>query len=114
MPVLYSWPAGKAGLLTGYTHDRESGEFTVFHLKEFIRTVAAMGEIEQINITAHSRGTDVILTALRELVIEASASGNNPRKALKVENLVLIALDLDVEVTSQRTVAEALPLLWDE
>jgi esterase/lipase superfamily enzyme len=70
---VYSWPAGQAGLLRGYSGDRESGEFTVFHLKEFIRTIAAIDEVEKINFSAHSRGTDVILTALRELIIEARA-----------------------------------------
>ena len=108
IPILYSWPAGEPGLLQAYTRDRESGEFTIFHLKQFLRTIAAMEEIEQINISAHSRGTDVILTALRELVIEARAAGRDPRKTLRIGNLVLIAPDLDVEVISQRATAEAL------
>lgn len=108
VPIVYSWPAGEPGFLQGYTRDRESGEFTIFHLKDFIRTIAAMEEIEQINISAHSRGTDVILTALRELVIEARASGVDPRDTLKIANLVLLAPDLDVDVTSQRAMAEGL------
>ncbi|MDJ0957438.1 MAG: alpha/beta hydrolase [Arenicellales bacterium] len=108
VPVVYSWPAGEPGLLRGYTRDRESGEFTIYHLKDFIRTVAAMDEVEQINISAHSRGTDVVLTALRELVIEARASGVDPRGTFKIANLVLLAPDLDVDVTSQRAMAEGL------
>jgi len=109
VPIVYSWPAGEPGVLRGYTRDRESGEFTIFHLKDFIRTIAAMDEIEQINISAHSRGTDVIITALRELAIEARASGVDPRNTLKIDNLVLLAPDLDVDVTSQRAMAEGLP-----
>ena len=35
VPIAYSWPAG-AGGITGYFKDRESGEFTVFHFKEFL------------------------------------------------------------------------------
>ena len=113
VPIAYSWPAGGAGVLRGYTRDRESGEFTIFHLKEFLRTLTAMQEIEQINITAHSRGTDIILTALRELIIETRASGNDPRTTLKVGNLVLLAPDLDIEVANQRVTAEAIKFALD-
>ena len=110
VPIVYSWPAGQAGALRGYTRDRESGEFTIFHLKEFLRTLSAMEEVEQINITAHSRGTDVILTALRELIIETRALGKDLRATLKVNNLVLIAPDLNVEVVGQRFTAEVIKL----
>jgi esterase/lipase superfamily enzyme len=113
VPIVYSWPAGQRGLLRGYTGDRESGEFTVFHLKEFIRTIAAIDEVEKINFTAHSRGTDVILTALRELIIEARASGKDPHKSLKLSNLILIAPDIDASVASQRVIAEALTFSLD-
>jgi esterase/lipase superfamily enzyme len=111
--IAYSWPAGQAGLLSGYSGDRESGEFTVFHLKEFIRTIAAIDEVEKINFSAHSRGTDVILTALRELIIEARASGKDPRRSLKLSNLVLIAPDIDASVAGQRVIAEALTFSLD-
>ena len=113
VPIVYSWPAGQQGLLRAYTGDRESGEFTIFHLKEFIRTIAAINEVEKINFSAHSRGTDVILTALRELIIEARASGADPRKSLKLSNLVLIAPDIDASVASQRVIAEALTFALD-
>ena len=113
VPIVYSWPAGQSGLLRGYTGDRESGEFTVFHLKEFIRTITAIDEVEKINFTAHSRGTDVILTALRELIIEARASGKDPHRSLKLSNLVLLAPDLDASVASQRVIAEALTFSLD-
>jgi len=113
VPIAYSWPAGQAGMLRGYSGDRESGEFTVFHLKEFIRTIAAIGEVEKINFSAHSRGTDVILTALRELIIEARASGKDPRRSLKLSNLILLAPDIDASVASQRIIAEALTFSLD-
>jgi len=71
-----------------------------FHLKEFIKTITAIDEAEKINFTAHSRGTDVILTALRELIIEARASGKDPHRSLKLSNLVLLAPDIDA--SSQR------------
>ncbi len=91
-----------------YTVDRESGEFTVFHLKVLLRFLAGIPELERIHITAHSRGTDVALTALRELVIEDRAKGLDPRESLKIENLVLAAADIDLEVAMQRVAAEAM------
>jgi esterase/lipase superfamily enzyme len=113
VPIAYSWPAGQAGLLRGYSGDRESGEFTVFHLKEFIKTIAAIDEVEKINFSAHSRGTDVVLTTLRELIIEARASGKDPRRSLKLSNLILFAPDIDSGVASQRVIAEALTFSLD-
>lgn len=105
VPIAYSWPSG-SGNLFGYFTDRESGEFTVYHLKETLRIISAMPEVENIHILAHSRGTDIMTTALRELVIEARASGKNPRKVLKIKNLILAAPDLDYGVVTQRLIAE--------
>jgi len=108
VPVNYSWPAGKKGVLTFYSYDRESGEFTTFHLKQALRVIAEMPEVEGIHILGHSRGTDVALTALRELILVERAAGNDPRQTLKLKNLVLLAADLDFEVVGQRAGAEGL------
>lgn len=107
VPVAYTWPAGFPDL-RGYAYDRESGEFTIFHLKNFIRTVADCPEVERIHLIAHSRGTDVTITALRELNIEYKAKGESTATALKIENVVLAAPDLDEDVFMQRFVAEEL------
>ncbi|MHC4102689.1 MAG: alpha/beta hydrolase [Planctomycetota bacterium] len=74
--IAYTWPAGLPGLLQGYNYDRESSEFTVFHLKQLVRALVSMSEVEGISLLAHSRGTDGAITALRELVIEARAGGH--------------------------------------
>lgn len=105
VPIIYSWPSGSGGLF-GYFTDRESGEFTIFHLKEFLRLIETIPELKHINIVSHSRGTDVITTALRELVIESRAAGRNPRDDLRIENLIMAAPDLDFGVVEQRLVAE--------
>lgn len=105
VPIAYSWPSGSGNLL-GYFTDRESGEFTVYHLKETIRLLSSMPQVENIHIIAHSRGTDIATTALRELVIETRAYGHDPVTALKVENLILAAPDLDYGVVTQRLIAE--------
>jgi esterase/lipase superfamily enzyme len=109
VPITYGWPAGSAGLLRGYTRDRESGEFTVHHLKTFLRILASVPELRSIHLLAHSRGTDVATTAVRELLIEARATGQDLTGTLKLANLVLLAPDLDVEVAAQRIAAEQVP-----
>jgi len=106
VPILYTWPAGSPGVLRGYMHDRESGEFTVFHLKQFLRLLASIPELEELNLIAHSRGTDVLTSALRELYIETRASGHDFRSVYRIKNVVLAAADLDLEVVSQRVAAE--------
>jgi esterase/lipase superfamily enzyme len=105
VPLLYSWPAAHGGLF-GYFVDRESGEFTIYHLKNMIRLLASFPEVERINLLAHSRGSHVTATALRELIIEARAAGHNPRELYRIENLILAAPDLDFDIVRQRLMAE--------
>ncbi len=105
LPVLFSWPAGNDGPLA-YFRDIESGEFSVFHLKEFMRILADVPEVKRIDIVAHSRGSAVMTDALRELMLESRGGGRDPRRDLKTGILVLAAADLDVGVTRQRLVAE--------
>ena len=107
VPIAYSWPAGSGGL-RGYAYDRESGEFTVSHLRHFIKTVAACPEVERVHLIAHSRGADVTISALRELHLSFLAQGKSTQKELKLENLVLAAPDIDEDVFKQRFVAENL------
>lgn len=105
VPLLYSWPAAHKGMF-GYFIDRESGEFTIFHLKNLIRLLGTFPEVERINIISHSRGTDVVTSALRELIIEARAAGHNPRELYRIENLIMAAPDLDFDIVRQRLMAE--------
>jgi len=105
VPLLYSWPAAHGGLF-GYFVDRESGEFTIYHLKNLIRLLGSFPEVERINILAHSRGTDVTASAMRELIIEARAAGHDPYELYRIENLIMAAPDLDFDVVRQRLMAE--------
>jgi len=107
VPIVYSWPAGMGGI-RGYAYDRESGEFTVFHLKQFLKTVAACPGVERVHVVAHSRGCDVAISAIRELHVASQAQGRSSQEDLKLENLVLAAPDLDEDVFVQRFVAENL------
>ncbi|MEE8453440.1 MAG: alpha/beta hydrolase, partial [Limibaculum sp.] len=113
LPIVYTWPAGHPGIF-GYTYDRESSEFTVFHLKQVIKWLSEQPEIENIHLIAHSRGTDVAVSAFRELVIWARGAGLNPRERFKIKNFVMAAADLDMQVMSQRVAAERLGLEVDQ
>lgn len=97
--AVFTWPAGGSrGLFFGYNVDRESGEFAVHHLKQTIRMVADTPGVERLHLLAHSRGTDVLVTALRELEIEAYIGGALLDSRFKIRNIVLISPDLDVDV----------------
>ena len=109
LPIIYTWPAGYPGLF-GYTYDRESSEFTVFHFKHVVKWLSNLPEVENIHLIAHSRGTDVAVSALRELILEARGGVVDMRQRFKLANVVLAAPDLDLSVVSQRIVAERLGL----
>ena len=105
VPIVYTWPAGHPGIFS-YTYDRESSEFTVFHLRQVIELIASFPEVEKINLIGHSRGTDVVVSAVRELSIKARAQGLTPRKEYKLHNLMLAAPDLDAQVAGQRLIGD--------
>lgn len=105
VPVAYSWPAGLGGI-RGYAYDRESSEFTVTHLRHFIRAIAECPDVERVHLVAHSRGCDALISALRELHIGYRAQGKTTQQELKLENVVLAAPDVDEEVFMQRFVGE--------
>lgn len=109
VPIIYTWPAGYPGMF-GYTYDRESSEFTVYHLRQVLELIASFPEVEKVHLIAHSRGTDVALNAVRELTIEARALGVDPRERLKIHNLILAAPDLDLQVAAQRVVGDRLSI----
>ena len=113
VPLLYSWPAAHGGLF-GYFTDRESGEFTIYHLKNLLRLLASSPEVERINLFAHSQGANIASTALRELIIEARAGDHNPRELYRIENLILAAPDLNFDIVRQRLMAERIGLAFGQ
>jgi len=104
VPIAYSWPAGASGLLRGYTRDSESSEFTVYHLKQCLRLIASCPGVTKINILAHSRGTAVVTSALRELHFVMAGGGRSTRELMKLGTLVRAAPDMDVDTVIQRMV----------
>jgi esterase/lipase superfamily enzyme len=106
VPIHYTWPAGESGAMKGYMYDRESSEFTVHHFKQAIRLLASCEELEAINLIGHSRGTDVVSNGIRELEIEARARGGHAATEFKIRNVILASPDIDMDVVSQRYLAE--------
>jgi esterase/lipase superfamily enzyme len=102
VPIAYTWPAGSPSLLRAYMYDRESSEFTVYHFKQVLKLVASCPDVQKIHIISHSRGTDVAMSALRELHLEIRSTGASTRAVLKLGTVVLAAPDLDFDVVVQR------------
>jgi esterase/lipase superfamily enzyme len=111
IPIVYTWPSGGKSPLQGYTYDRESGEFTICHLKNFLQTLASCPGLEKIHVISHSRGTDIATSALGELVSEIRAAQQSPHRELKLGNFILAAPDLDMEVAIQRFATKR--LAWE-
>jgi Alpha/beta hydrolase of unknown function (DUF900) len=63
--VVLTWPAGGSrGAFLGYNIDRESGEFAVAEMRKAIRAIGETEGVRGVDIVAHSRGTDVLASAL--------------------------------------------------
>ncbi len=96
---IYTWPAGGSrGILFGYNVDYESSVYATEHLRKTIRTIAQTPGLERIHLLAHSRGTDVLVTALSDLNYEAYIQQSNLGQRFKVGNVVLMAPDIDLDV----------------
>ena len=100
---IFSWPAGgKRGILFGYEVDYESSVFAAEHLRKTIRAIAGTPGLERIHLIAHSRGTDVLVTAASDLNLEAYTQKSNFAQRYKIGNFVLIAPDLDLDVATAK------------
>jgi esterase/lipase superfamily enzyme len=96
---LFTWPASSTGNpLISFTSTTESATYSVGHLKKAIRALAQTPGVEGLHLLAHGRGSALLLNAIRELCIEAIASGESPSEALKFENWVLMSPDIDADV----------------
>jgi esterase/lipase superfamily enzyme len=97
--AIFTWPAGgKRGILFGYDVDYESSVYAVEHLRKTIRTIATTPGLERIHLLAHSRGTDLLATAMSDLVYEAYTHQTHFVRRYKIGNIVLLSPDIDVDV----------------
>jgi esterase/lipase superfamily enzyme len=72
--------------------------FASEHLRKTIRTIAQTPGLERIHLLAHSRGTDVLVTALSDLNMEAYTQHSDLAQRYKIGNVVLMAPDIDADV----------------
>jgi esterase/lipase superfamily enzyme len=101
--AFFTWPASTTGnFLISYTTTTESADYAVSHLKKTIRTLASTPGLERLQLLAHSRGTALTLRAVSELVTEAIAAGKEPIDLYKIDNLVLLSPDIDVDIAGQQ------------
>ena len=101
--AFFTWPASTTGnFLISYTTTTESADYAVAHLKKTIRTLATTPGLERLQILAHSRGTALTLRAVSELATEAIAAGKEPLDLYKIDNLILLSPDIDVDIAAQQ------------
>jgi esterase/lipase superfamily enzyme len=101
--AFFTWPASSTGnFLISYTTTTESADYAVEHLKKTIRILAATPGVEGLQLLAHSRGTAVMLRAVHDLALEAIAAGQEPVKLYKIDNLVLLSPDIDIDIATQQ------------
>lgn len=101
--VSLSWPAGgSGGAFYGYNIDRESGEFAVLDLKKAIRTLATADGVKRLHLIAHSRGADILLSALHQLGMESYMTRMSIGERYKISNVVLFAPDVDLDVATTK------------
>lgn len=98
-PLLFAWPSlGQAPL---YIADRESVTYSRDYFESFLREIAALPEVREIDIIAHSMGTLLTVESLRQ----ASMKGDNSFGG-KLHDVILASPDIDVNVF--RTQLEAI------
>ena len=93
-PVIFTWPS-RASILD-YNYDKESTNYSRDALEELLRQAAAEPEIREIIIMAHSMGTWLAVETLRQMAIR------DGRVHPKIDQVILAAPDLDVDVFGQQ------------
>ena len=84
--MLYSWPS--MGATARYSADEASVEWTVDHLKTFLRDLADRGGLTDLHVIAHSMGNRALTGALRLLALEAAPAHH-------IREVILTAPDVD-------------------
>jgi esterase/lipase superfamily enzyme len=101
--LVLTWPAGGSrGAFMGYNVDRESGEFAVSDMRKAIRAIGETPGVRAVDLIAHSRGTDVLASALHLLGVESYVSRASIAERLKIRNIVLFAPDIDIDVATTK------------
>ncbi|MEO1237230.1 MAG: alpha/beta fold hydrolase [Planctomycetota bacterium] len=99
--VCFSWPSQKH--LLDYLEDRESAQFAVSDLRQLLVFLADHTAAERIHLVAHSMGSFLTSNALREMrLIGFDESPRYLQNRFKIDNVVLVAPDIDADVLQKR------------
>ncbi|MBS7535403.1 alpha/beta hydrolase [Ancylobacter sonchi] len=90
VPILFTWPSRASVLAYGY--DRESTNYSRDALERLLGYLAADPQVGEITVLAHSMGNWLTIEALRQMAIR------DKRVAPKIQNVILAAPDVDVDV----------------
>jgi len=89
--ILFAWPS--RGSTAHYVADREASTYSRDYLERLLIDLAALREVRQINILAHSMGTWPVIEALRQARIAGHGDFSG-----KLSEVILAAPDIDVGV----------------
>jgi esterase/lipase superfamily enzyme len=89
-PIFYSWPS--RGRLTAYSVDETNAEWTVPHLKDFLKDLALHSKAEEIVLIGHSMGCKPLSGAFDLLAAESAGATGVFRE------IVLTAPDINAKV----------------
>lgn len=85
----FSWPSH--GKKSAYGNDDAAARSSANMLRDFIKTIAGIGQLENLHIIAHSMGSLVLTLSLQKL----EADKSNEAILKKIAQLVLAAPDID-------------------
>ncbi len=88
IPITYSWASVNS--VEGYIADSVTADWSVPHIKTFLKDIALKSEGRKINIIAHSMGNKLFTNAIKELNAEHSD--------IKFNEIILAAPDVDSKI----------------
>nr|WP_245485156.1 alpha/beta hydrolase [Ciceribacter ferrooxidans] len=94
VPVVFTWPS--RGNIFDYAYDRESTNYSRDALEDLLTRIASHPDVSDVTVMAHSMGTWLAVESLRQMAIR------NGRVHPKINNVILAAPDLDVDVFAQQ------------
>jgi esterase/lipase superfamily enzyme len=88
-PICYSWPS--YGELADYPKDENNVQWSVPHLKDFLRALAGQANVKMVHLIAHSMGNRAVSYALQLLAAE------DGERLCRMHHVVLTAPDIDAD-----------------
>ncbi len=93
-PLLFTWPS--RGSVFAYGYDKESTNYSRSALEAVLVAAVRDKGVEEVTLLAHSMGTWLTVESLRQMAIR------NGRIPPKIQNVILAAPDLDIDVFRQQ------------